>query len=183
MNNSLVETLIGGVVLLVAGAFLVFAYSSSGIGGNVSGYDLNAKFFNAEGLRVGSDVRLSGVKVGSVTKQSLDAKTYQAVIGITVRSDVELPEDSVAKISSNGLLGDSYIALEPGGSEKMMKAGATFQYSQGAVNLMDLISKAIFSSVGSGTDGGGSGGSGSGGSGSGAEPAGKDASEASSGAR
>ena len=153
MNNSLVETLIGAVVLLVAAIFLVFAYSSSGIGGSVSGYDLNAKFFNAEGLRIGSDVRLSGVKVGSVTEQTLDAKTYQAVIGMTLRTDVQLPEDSVAKISSSGLLGDAYVALEPGGSDTMMKPGATFQYTQGSVNLMDLISKAIFSSVGSGAEG------------------------------
>ncbi|MFC3227520.1 outer membrane lipid asymmetry maintenance protein MlaD [Marinibaculum pumilum] len=160
MNNSLVETLIGAVVLLVAAVFLVFAYSSSGIGGSVSGYDLNAKFFNAEGLRVGSDVRLSGVKVGSVTEQSLDAKTYQAVIGMTLRTDVQLPEDSVAKISSSGLLGDSYVALEPGGSDTMMKPGGTFQYTQGSVNLMDLISKAIFSSVGSGSEGEAAGGAG-----------------------
>lgn len=150
MNNSLVETLIGAIVVGVAVVFLVFAYSSSGIGGSVSGYDLNAKFFNAEGLRVGSDVRLSGVKVGTVTQQTLDPKTYQAVISLTVRSDLQLPEDSVAKISSSGLLGDSFVALEPGGSEKMMKAGGSFQYTQGSVNLMDLISKAIFSSVDSG---------------------------------
>ncbi len=150
MNNSLVETLIGAIVVGVAVVFLVFAYSSSGIGGGVSGYDLNARFFNAEGLRIGSDVRLSGVKVGTVTQQGLDPKTYQAVISLTVRSDVQLPEDSVAKISSSGLLGDSFVALEPGGSDQMMKPGAAFQYTQGSVNLMDLISKAIFSSVDSG---------------------------------
>lgn len=155
MNDSLVETLIGALVLAVAVVFLVFAYSSSGIGGGVSGYALNAKFFNAEGLKVGSDVRLSGVKVGSVTDQSLDAQTYQAVVAMTLRSEVQLPEDSVAKISSTGLLGDSYVALEPGGSETMMKPGATFQYTQGSVNLMDLISKAIFASVDSGAPAGG----------------------------
>jgi len=147
MNNSLVETLIGALVLAVAVVFLAFAYSSSGLGGGISGYDLNARFFNAEGLRVGSDVRLSGVKVGSVTDQRLDPQTYQAVIQMTLRSDLQMPEDSVAKISSTGLLGDTFIALEPGGSDRMMSAGANFQYTQGAVNLMDLISRAIFSAV------------------------------------
>lgn len=153
MNNSLVETLIGAMVLAVAVVFLVFAYSSSGLGGGMSGYDLKARFFNAEGVRIGSDVRLSGVKVGSVTDQTLDPQTYQAVIRMTLRSDLRMPEDSVAKISSTGLLGDSFIALEPGGSETMMAPGASFEYTQGSVNLMDLISRAIFSAVDTGGSG------------------------------
>jgi phospholipid/cholesterol/gamma-HCH transport system substrate-binding protein len=152
MSGNLVETLIGAVVLLVAGFFLAFAYSTGGVGsGRNSGYELQARFNRADGLVIGGDVRLSGIKIGTITKQSLDPKTYDAVVTFTVDSRYELPEDTALKIASEGLLGGNYLSVEPGGSDKMLKPGSFVQHTQGSVNLMDLIGQAIFSATGAGS--------------------------------
>lgn len=154
MNGNLVETLIGAVVLLVAGFFLAFAYTSGGVGGSrLSGYELQARFNRADGLVVGGDVRLSGIKIGTVTKQALDPKTFDAIVSFTVDSRYELPEDSAVKIASEGLLGGNFISVEPGGSTTALKPGAEIKYTQGSVNLMDLIGQAIFSATGAGNGG------------------------------
>lgn len=151
MNGNLVETLIGALVLLVAGFFLAFAYSSGGVGSSrVSGYELQARFNRADGLVVGGDVRLSGIKIGTVTKQALDPKTFDAIVTFTVDSRYQLPEDSAVKIASEGLLGGNFISVEPGGSNAALKPGSEIKYTQGSVNLMDLIGQAIFSATGAG---------------------------------
>lgn len=151
MSGNLVETLIGAVVLLIAGFFLAFAYSTGGVGsGRVSGYELQARFNRADGLVIGGDVRLSGIKIGTISAQKLDPKTYDAVITFTVDSRYQLPEDTALKIASEGLLGGNYLSVEPGGSDKMLKPGSFVQFTQGSVNLMDLIGQAIFSATGAG---------------------------------
>jgi len=144
MNGNAVETLIGAVVLAVAGAFLFFAYNSAGVG-RETGYQLKAAFDRVDGLNVGSDVRLSGIKVGSVVSASLDPKTFRAEVVFTVHDDVKLPDDSAAKIASQGLLGSYYLQLDPGGSDTDLAAGATVKHTQGAVDLMGLIGQAVFS--------------------------------------
>jgi len=144
MGGNLVETLIGAVVLAVAATFLVFAYNRADIGA-VDGYELTAKFEKVDGIRVGSDVLMSGIKIGTVTGQRLDPKSYLAIVRFTVREDVDVPDDSALKIASNGLLGDKYLALEPGGSDAKLKSGGEIQYTQGSVDIMDLIGKAIYS--------------------------------------
>ena len=148
MGGNLVETLIGAVVLVVAGLFMVFAYSSANVRSNLGGYQLTAKFDKVDGLNVGSDVRLSGIKVGSVLSQELDPATYRALLRINVDAKVKLPDDSSAKIASEGLLGGNYLAIEPGGSETMLKAGNEIKFTQGSVNLMDLIRQAMFGAAG-----------------------------------
>lgn len=144
MGGNLVETLIGAVVLAVAGVFLVFAYNRADIGA-VDGYELSARFEKVDGIRVGSDVLMSGIKIGTVTAQQLDPKSYLAIVRFTVRDDVSVPDDSAVKIASNGLLGDKYLALEPGGSDALLKPGGEIQFTQGSVDIMDLIGKAIYS--------------------------------------
>jgi phospholipid/cholesterol/gamma-HCH transport system substrate-binding protein len=151
MGGNLVETLIGAVVLAVAGVFLVFAYNRADIG-SVDGYELTAKFQKIDGIRVGSDVLMSGIKVGAVTGQQLDPQNYLAVVRFTVREDIEVPEDSALKVASSGLLGDKYLALEPGGADAKLRPGGEVQFTQGSVDLMDLIGKAIYS-TGSGAGG------------------------------
>jgi phospholipid/cholesterol/gamma-HCH transport system substrate-binding protein len=148
MQGNVVETLIGAVVLVVAGVFLVFAYSTAGVRGTVQGYELVAKFSRVDGLSVGSDVRVSGIKVGTVTGQTLDPASYYAVVRMTVDKAVPMPEDSSARILSAGLLGASYLALEPGGSAKMLGNGGEIRATQGAVNIMDLIGQAVFGGAG-----------------------------------
>ena len=146
MGNNIVETIIGAVVLAFAAIFLIFAYRTADLGGSSNGINLTARFDQVDGLQVGSDVRMSGIKVGTVTTQTLDPKTYQAVIGISIAKDIQLPEDSSAKIASESLLGGSYLDLEAGGADDMLENGSEITYTQSSVSLMDLIGQAIFSS-------------------------------------
>ena len=146
MGNNIVETIIGAVVLAFAAIFLIFAYRTADLGGSSNGINLTARFDQVDGLQVGSDVRMSGIKGGTVTTQMLDPKTYQAVVGISIAKDIQLPEDSSAKIASESLLGGSYLDLEAGGADDMLENGSEITYTQSSVNLMDLIGQAIFSS-------------------------------------
>ena len=151
MRGTLVETLIGAVVLLVAAWFLYFAYSRTELG-PVGGYHVSATFDKVGDLANGADVKISGIKIGTVTAQTLDTKTYQAVIEMGIQSDVELPDDTTAKIASAGLLGGSYVNLEPGGSEDLLKDGGRISYTQGAVDLMGLLGRFIYGSTDSGKE-------------------------------
>jgi phospholipid/cholesterol/gamma-HCH transport system substrate-binding protein len=154
MARNLLETLLGAVVLIVAIVFLVFAYRSSQIreGG---GYELVAQFSQVDGLDAGADVRISGIKVGSVMQQTLDPTTYQAEVRFTVRDGIELPSDSSAAIVTSGLLGGKYLQLVPGGDTVMLKPGDEITLTQSALNLEDLIGQAIFGRGGGGSGGGG----------------------------
>ena len=148
MGRNFVETVMGAVVLGVAAVFLVFAYSKGGTK-TVEGYELVGKFDRIDGLAEGSDVRMSGIKVGTVTRQVLDPKSYLAVVTISIKPDVKLPSDSSAQITSSGLLGNKYLSIQPGGEDEMLKAGAEIQYTQGSVDLVSLVGRLIFSQTGS----------------------------------
>jgi phospholipid/cholesterol/gamma-HCH transport system substrate-binding protein len=147
MTRNLLETLLGAVVLIVAVGFLVFAYRSSQVQQN-GGYQLIARFDKVDGLEPGSDVRISGIKVGSVLDQSLDPETYRAQVRFSLREDVRLPADTSAAVVSNGLLGGKYLALVPGGDIEMLEPGDEVTLTQSAVNLEDLIGHMIFSQTG-----------------------------------
>ena len=144
MKTNLVETAVGAVVILIAVVFFTFAYTSSGIGKGSGGYRLVAEFDNADGIGVGSDVRMSGVKIGTVTSQTLDPTTYQAVLNLSIDRTLTLPNDSSAKVTSEGLLGSKFVALEPGGSEDMLKEGDRIAYTQGAIDIWSLVSQFMF---------------------------------------
>ena len=141
-NNTTVETLIGAVVIAVAAAFLFFAYTSTG-SGNVTGYDVTARFSSADGIANGTDVRLHGIKIGTVAGLSLDPKTYYAVAHLSIRNDVKIPDDSSVKITSSGFLGSNYVAIQPGGSTTMVAQGGELTNTQGAVDVMGLIGRAV----------------------------------------
>lgn len=149
MRENLVDTLLGAVVLAVAGFFLVFAYRTADIG-KVDGYELVARFEKVDGVRVGTDVLLSGIKIGTVTRQDLDTKAYLAVLHFSVAERVRVPEDSSIKITSDGLLGSKYLAVQPGGSDAMLKPGQEIRFTQGSIDLMELLGKAIYSVQGGG---------------------------------
>lgn len=140
MQNNTVETLIGAIVVAVAVGFLYFAYSSTNAT-SLSGYEVAAKFQRVDGLNVGTDVRLSGIKIGNVTALTLDPKTYQATVHLSIRDDVKLPEDSSIMVTSTGLLGNSYLSVSPGGSDTMIPPGGAIQNTQGSVDLMSLIGR------------------------------------------
>ncbi|PKR56750.1 MULTISPECIES: outer membrane lipid asymmetry maintenance protein MlaD [Thalassospira] len=148
MSNRLVESLAGAAVIAVAVGFAAYSYSRAGIG-TVEGYEISANFSRIDGLSVGNDVRISGVKVGTVTAQDLNPDSFMAVVKMSVRADLSLPLDSSAKIASDGLLGGKFVALEPGGDIDMIEAGGEIEYTQGSVNLEDLIGQVIYSSTSS----------------------------------
>ncbi len=143
MQNNTVETLIGALVVTVAVAFLFFAYTTTG-SGSVGGYDLQARFSSADGIVTGTDVRLHGIKVGTVSTLSLDPKSYAAIVHLNIHNDVPIPDDSSIKITSSGILGNSYLAIQPGGSDAMLKAGGQITNAQGSVDFMSLIARAIY---------------------------------------
>ena len=162
MRRSVIETIMGAVVLVVAALFLFFAYTTSNVRAT-GGYQLVARFNRVDGLANGSDVRLSGIKIGSVISQQLDPKTYRAVVHIAIDNSVKLPNDTTARIQSDGLLGNTYMVLEPGGSDEMLPPGGQIEYTQDAVNLVDLLGRFIFSGGGSGGGAANSGGAANGG--------------------
>ena len=155
MNRNFLETTLGAVVLLVAIGFLYYAYQSNASteGGS---YPLLAQFDRIDGLENGADVRIGGIKVGSVTNQMLDPATYRAQVQFTVQENVELPLDSSAAIMSDGLLGGKYLSLEPGGDIDMLEAGDELTLTQSSIRLEDLIGQLIYSggSGGAESDGG-----------------------------
>ncbi len=144
MANTTVEALIGGVVLAAAGGFLVWAAHATGDGGGGAGsFELTAAFRKADGLSVGSDVRVAGVKVGAVSDLSLDTATWRAVATLSLSREVALPDDSDAAVATEGLLGGSYVAITPGGSDVMLGDGDEILYTQGSVSILDLVGRAI----------------------------------------
>jgi phospholipid/cholesterol/gamma-HCH transport system substrate-binding protein len=144
MRRNVIETLMGAVVLIVAAVFVVFALSSSGVQ-SVNGYEIVAEFDDASGITAGTDVRMSGVKIGSVIGQSLDRKTYFANVRMSIDNDIMLPADTSARIIPEGLLGGNYVALTPGGALENISPGGQIEHTQGAINLMDLLGRFIFS--------------------------------------
>jgi phospholipid/cholesterol/gamma-HCH transport system substrate-binding protein len=147
MTRNVLETLLGAVVLIVAVGFLLFAYRSSQVS-DTDGYELRASFDRVDGLEPGADVRISGIKVGTVLGQALDPATFRAEVRFTLREDVELPLDSSAAVVSNGLLGGKYLTLVPGGDVEMLEPGDQLTLTQSSIILEDLIGQMIFSQQG-----------------------------------
>jgi phospholipid/cholesterol/gamma-HCH transport system substrate-binding protein len=141
-ENNVAETIIGAIVVAVAILFIVFAYMRTG-SGSLSGYEIQARLPKVDGLGIGTDVRLSGIKIGSVSDLTLDPKNYLVTVHMHIRDDIKIPEDSSLIVTSSGLLGSSYISLTPGGSDKMLASGGMIQNSQGSVDLMGLVGRFI----------------------------------------
>lgn len=143
MKRNIIETGMGAVVILVAAFFLIFSYNVSDLR-PARGYDLTAKFNAIDGLAVGSDVRVAGVKVGTVVDQSIDQREYRAVVRMKIEPGVKLSEDTVVRISSAGLLGGKYIKLEPGGAKAMLADGGELKNTKDVISMEELLGKVIF---------------------------------------
>jgi len=143
MNRNAVETVMGAVVLVVAAVFLFFAYTTTQVNAT-GGTQYTAQFDRVDGLRDGSDVKISGIKVGTVESQSLDPRTFLATITVSIDPRIKLPDDSVAVIASPGLLGDNFVSIEPGNDDKVIPAGGRITHTQAAMNLQSLIGQAIY---------------------------------------
>jgi phospholipid/cholesterol/gamma-HCH transport system substrate-binding protein len=146
VGRNIVETIVGALVLAVAGLFVFYAFAKSDTRAP-SGYEITARFGRVDGLKRGADVTLSGVKVGTVSAIDLDRKSYQAVVHMVVASNVELPIDTNAKIVSESLLGGMVVVLEPGGDKQMIKGGGEIEKTQDAISLTELIAKMMYGSV------------------------------------
>ena len=146
MGRSMFETIMGALVLAVAGGFMAFAYEGSNLR-PVEGYPVKAKFATVAGVGLGTDVRIGGIKVGVVSDMNLDPNTYEAVLGLQMKSTVKLPEDSTAAVVSDGLLGSKYIKIDPGADEKMLAANGLIVHTQSSINLEELIGKMAFGSA------------------------------------
>ncbi len=146
MGHNLVETLMGAVVLIVAALFLTFAYSSTDVR-PIHGYEVIAKFDRVDGLNTGSDVKISGIKVGTIVDEKLDPDTFLAVVKISVANSVKLPVDTVAQVSSEGLLGSNFLSLVPGADDKTIPPGGEIKYTQAPVNITQLLGKFIFNAA------------------------------------
>ncbi len=141
MAENTTETIVGGVVLAAAAGFLVFMLNSTGVSGNAGSLSVFASFRSAEGISAGTDVRMAGVKIGTVTGLRLDPRTYRAIADFTVPDNLELAQDSQALISSEGLLGGSFVEIVPGGSDEVLGQGDEIEDTQGAVSIVTLLLK------------------------------------------
>lgn len=143
MKRNPIETILGAVVLLVAAMFLLFAYSTADIK-VTTGYEVSADFQKVGGLVRGSDVRISGINVGTVTGESLNHETFQARITMSIGPDITLPTDTEATIVSDGLLGSKYVNLVPGQSSSAIPAGGFIHDTRDYQSLEDLVGEIIF---------------------------------------
>jgi phospholipid/cholesterol/gamma-HCH transport system substrate-binding protein len=146
MNRKGIEVLVGFFVVLgiAALAFLCLRAANLSSISSEDTYTLYAKFDNIGGLKVRAPVRSAGVVVGRVASVTLDAKTYQGLVTLQVQRSVQFPNDSSARILTSGLLGDQYIGLEAGGSDKFFNPGDTISQTQSAIVLESLISQFLF---------------------------------------
>ena len=144
MKNSAMETLLGAVILVIAGLFLFYSMKMGGVSTSSDHYTVTADFSEIGGLKSGDAVQISGVKVGSVARVELMPETFLARVFMSVENGVELPTDTSALISSESLLGGRYLALQPGADEEFIEEGDHIQYTQAPQNLEQLLGQFIF---------------------------------------
>ncbi|MDW4497492.1 outer membrane lipid asymmetry maintenance protein MlaD [Sulfitobacter sp. D35] len=151
MSNNTTEVIVGGAVLAAAIAFAVYAGQATGVtAGRSASYPLEASFRSLEGVNVGTDVKLAGVKIGTVTDVRLNPETYRADTVVSVQDGIAIPDDSAIVVASEGLLGGNFIEIVPGGSPFFFEPGDAITDTQGAVSLISLLLKFV-----SGDGGGG----------------------------
>jgi phospholipid/cholesterol/gamma-HCH transport system substrate-binding protein len=145
MKGNILEAVIGAVVLIIAGFFMFFAYTTSGEKIN-DGYSLVAYFDNVGGLVAGADVKINGIKIGIVKSLTID-ENYQARAELRMKDSISVPVDTVASVTTDGLMGNKFVALSPGFDKTMLKNGEEIESTRSAVNLENLIDKFIVGSA------------------------------------
>lgn len=143
MRENATEVAVGGVVLAAALGFLLYIAQAAGVGSMGRSYDLTASFRSVEGIAAGSDIRLAGVKIGTVSDITLNNETFRGDVTLTLARDVAIPEDSAAVIASEGLLGGNFVEIVPGGALENYPEGAEILDTQGAVSLISLLLKFV----------------------------------------
>jgi phospholipid/cholesterol/gamma-HCH transport system substrate-binding protein len=140
MTDHTTEVVVGAVVVAAAAGFILYAVQFAGMGGtSEDSYTLSASFRSVEGIDIGTDVRLGGVKVGTVSGLTLNPDTFRADTVFTIDGTLQLPEDTAVVISSEGLLGGNFVELLPGGSPFNLEPGAEIIDTQSSVSLVQLL--------------------------------------------
>ena len=152
MRESLFETLIGVLVVAVAGVFLFFSLQQRSDASPRDSYTLTAKFNRVDGISTGSDVRMAGVKVGTVSDIKLDPKTYKALVTFTMKNGIKVPDDSTAQVLSDGLLGGAYLGIMVGGSFGYIEPGGQIEFTRGSVDLLTVLSEVASGAAGGGNN-------------------------------
>jgi len=143
MKRNYFEILIGLAVVLIAAYFFIYTYTKTGQQATEKNYFVKAKFSNISGILRGSDVMISGVKIGAVQEVELNRNTYMAEITLKISDKIKLPKDSAVSILSAGLMGGKYISISPGSEEEILKDGDIISYTQSSINLEDIINKVV----------------------------------------
>ena len=141
MSEKNLEIITGTIVLIVAAGFLIFIIKVGGFSADNENYNLNTSFRSAEGIDTGTEVRMAGVKIGTVKSLSLNAETLQADVKLKIEKSILIPNDSSAVISSEGLLGGSFVEIVPGGSFDNYAAGEIIEDTQSSISLINLLLK------------------------------------------
>ena len=144
MKSNTFEAIVGAFVIIISVVFLFFGFSTMKIQ-NSDNYKVSALFNRIDGIKVGSDIRMSGIKIGTVVSQELDNSSFEAKVLMSIDSKILIPDDSSAKITSDGLLGGNYISIEPGGSDIYLLNNEEIFFTQGSVDLIGLVGEALFS--------------------------------------
>ncbi len=143
MKNNPIETAIGALVVIAATGFLYYASNVVGISGPNDTYDISASFRSAEGIALGTDVRMAGVKIGSVTEMELSSNTFRAELTVAIKDTVQIPDDSAIAVTSEGLLGGNFIEIIPGASEFSVEDGGEIEDTQGSISFITLLMKFV----------------------------------------
>jgi len=144
MKSNTFEAIVGAFVIIISVVFLFFGFSTMKIQ-NSDSYNISALFNRIDGIKIGSDIRMSGIKIGTVVSQELDNSSFEAKVLMSIDSKILIPDDSSAKITSDGLLGGNYISIEPGGSDIYLLNNEEIFFTQGSVDLIGLVGEALFS--------------------------------------
>lgn len=143
LRENIGEALVGLFVVVFGAWFIWFAWTATGGGAKAGAIHVTALFPNSTGINVGSEVRVAGIKVGTVSDQALDPASFQVKATLALDPAVKLPADSSAAITSEGLLGATFISLIPGGDTVPLKDGDTIADTQGAMDLMSMVGQFI----------------------------------------
>ena len=143
MAEQRLEIVAGAGVLALALGFAVFAGQGLGLHAQTGTYPLRASFRSVQGVTVGADVKLAGVKVGTITSLVLNPASFMADTVISVDKSIQLPSDSAIVISQDGLLGGNYVEILPGGMPDVLAPGGEIEDTQGAVSLINLLMKFV----------------------------------------
>ena len=145
MNKKINIEFVLGFIILILSIISIFYYSSKiNLLNKNETFQINSSYFDVGNMTIGNDVKINGVKVGEVLNIKLDQASYMAIITSSIDKSINIPDDSVFKISNNGFIGSSYIEIQLGNSEELLKNNDYSANNIDAVSLEEIINNFIF---------------------------------------